>query len=116
MIIKKTTKSFLMFLLLFAVSAVSSKAESGTLTKITKKGYTLSFVKPEGFAASSCEDGRIEYKVSGCTFISMLILYKKNIPRWAYYKERLDYQDFRVRKGISKILAGNSTLGGNLKT
>lgn len=80
--------------------------------EITVKGYTLKYKRPKDFVLKVTTDLRREYEFDGCEFVVMLILYEKSIPRWAYYQERIDYQNQRVKKKISETLSGNSTLGG----
>jgi hypothetical protein len=80
--------------------------------KIVNKGYTLFYRVPKDFKPGEKSETKKNYEYDDCEFVIMLIPYAKNIPRWAYYNDRKNYQKYRMRKGISKTFSGNRTLGG----
>ncbi len=80
------------------------------------KGYVLSFRIPKELKKDKEYKSRIIYKIRGVEFVIMLILYDKNIPRWAYYTQRRTYQNYREKKRISFTYSGNRTLGGMKNT
>lgn len=83
--------------------------------KISHSNYDLNFKYPEKFTDKNQTEFRITFTFDECEFIVMIIPYGKDIPRWAYYNERITYQNLRVSQKSSNIFSGNSILGGTGK-